>query len=105
VLLVLDNSTTAMTGQQEHPATGRTLNHEPTSRLSIEGLARAVGIPHVDVINPLADREAFAALVRARLDSGELAVIVARRVCVLAGGRIRKYEAAAALAACGEGTP
>ncbi len=39
VVLVLDNGTTAMTGQQEHPATGRTLDHGPTNKLSIEGIA------------------------------------------------------------------
>ncbi len=38
VLIVLDNGTTAMTGQQEHPGTGRTLDHEPTGKVSIEGL-------------------------------------------------------------------
>ena len=32
------------------------------------------------------------ALLRQRLDSGQLAVIVARRNCLLAAGRIREYE-------------
>ena len=44
VLIVLDNGTTAMTGQQEHPGTGRTLDHEPTGKVSIEGIARALGV-------------------------------------------------------------
>ncbi|HEY0945432.1 MAG TPA: thiamine pyrophosphate-dependent enzyme, partial [Opitutaceae bacterium] len=57
VLLVLDNGTTAMTGQQEHPGTGRTLEHTPTGRISIEGVARAMGVPHVDVIDPIDDPE------------------------------------------------
>ena len=41
---MLDNGTTAMTGQQEHPGTGRTLDHDPTGKVSIEGLARALGV-------------------------------------------------------------
>ena len=40
VVLILDNSTTAMTGHQEHPGTGRTLEHEPTGKVSFEDLGR-----------------------------------------------------------------
>jgi Pyruvate/2-oxoacid:ferredoxin oxidoreductase gamma subunit len=43
VVLILDNGTTAMTGHQEHPGTGRTLEHEPTGKVSFEGLARSLG--------------------------------------------------------------
>jgi indolepyruvate ferredoxin oxidoreductase alpha subunit len=92
VLIILDNGTTAMTGLQEHPGTGRTLDHEHTGRVIFENLARSLGVPLVDVIDPSADPAAFQALVRQRLDSGQLAVIVARRNCLLAAGRIREYE-------------
>ena len=44
VLIILDNRTTAMTGHQEHPGTGRTLDHEPTGKVVIEDLARSLGI-------------------------------------------------------------
>ncbi len=99
VLLVLDNGTTAMTGQQEHPATGRTLTHEPTGRISIEGVARAMGVTHVDVIDPIAQADGFAALLRERLATPDLSVIVARRACILAAAAIRGYENAAKAAA------
>ena len=92
VLIILDNGTTAMTGLQEHPGTGRTLDHEHTGRVVFENLARSLGVPLVDVIDPSADPAAFQALLRQRLDSGQLAVIVARRNCLLAAGRIREYE-------------
>ena len=95
VLLILDNGTTAMTGQQEHPATGRSLDHGRTARLSLEGLACAVGVKYVDVVDPFDDPAGFERLMVERLGSGELAVIVARRECILAAGRIRQYEAAA----------
>lgn len=95
VLLVLDNGTTAMTGQQEHPGTGRTLDHEPTGKLSIEGIARALGVPNVDVIDPVADAAGFEAMLADRLSRSELSVIVARRPCILAAADIRKYEKAA----------
>jgi indolepyruvate ferredoxin oxidoreductase, alpha subunit len=95
VLIVLDNGTTAMTGQQEHPGTGRTLAHEPTTKVSIEGLARAVGVRSVDVVDPVADPAAFEKLLAERLAAPVLSVIVARRPCILAAPNIRRYEQAA----------
>ena len=68
VLIVLDNGTTAMTGQQEHPGTGRTLDHAPTGKLSIEGLARALGVANVDVVDPVADPAGFERLLAGRLE-------------------------------------
>ncbi len=105
VLLVLDNGTTAMTGQQEHPGTGRKLDHSPTGKVSIEGLARAAGIPQVHVVDPVADPQGFERLLTERLGASELAVIVARRPCILAAPEIRKWEKrnaelAAAASAC-----
>jgi indolepyruvate ferredoxin oxidoreductase, alpha subunit len=96
VVIVLDNATTAMTGQQEHPATGRTLGHAPTTRFSIEEVARAIGVPHVTVMDAFADPEGFEKLLRERLDANELSVIVARRPCILAAADIRRWETEAA---------
>ncbi len=96
VVLILDNSTTAMTGLQEHPGTGRRLSHEATNKLSFEALARSLGLQRVHVTDPISDREGFAGLLRESLDSGELVVIIARRPCILAAGKIREYEKAAA---------
>jgi indolepyruvate ferredoxin oxidoreductase alpha subunit len=104
VLIVLDNGTTAMTGQQEHPGTGRTLEHAQTGKVSIEGLARAVGVANVDVIDPIADPKGFEKLLVDRLERRQLSVIVARRPCILAAADIRQWEKAAAspCAACVE---
>jgi indolepyruvate ferredoxin oxidoreductase, alpha subunit len=92
VLLILDNGTTAMTGMQEHPGTGRTLEHSATGKIVFENVARAMGIERVHVLDPTVDPAAFEALVKSCLDSGELAVIVARRTCLLATSAIRQYE-------------
>ncbi|HVP19381.1 MAG TPA: thiamine pyrophosphate-dependent enzyme, partial [Spirochaetia bacterium] len=43
-IIVVDNRTTAMTGHQEHPGTGRTLMSEETISASIEAFGRACGI-------------------------------------------------------------
>ena len=96
VVIVLDNGTTAMTGQQEHPGTGRRLDHGPTNQLSIEGVATAIGISSVTVIDPYADPDGFESLLMERLAAPELSVIVARRPCVLAAADIRKWESQAA---------
>jgi indolepyruvate ferredoxin oxidoreductase alpha subunit len=106
VVIVLDNGTIAMTGQQEHPATGRTLEHGATSRFSIEGFARACGVPQVHVIDPVSQADRFEKLLEERLAGNELSVLVARRACVLAAADIRKWDkenaerAAACAAAC-----
>ena len=96
VLLILDNGTTAMTGQQEHPGTGRTLDHKATGRIVFEDLARAMGIQNVHVVDPWGDREGFERVFNDCLANGSLNVIVARRPCILAAGKIRLYERAAA---------
>jgi indolepyruvate ferredoxin oxidoreductase alpha subunit len=94
-----------MTGQQEHPGTGRTMEHEQTGKVSIEGLGRAVGLTNVDVVDPVADPPGFERLLVDRLSKPELSMIVARRACILAAADIRKYEKAAAdtCAACAGG--
>jgi indolepyruvate ferredoxin oxidoreductase alpha subunit len=85
-----------MTGQQEHPATGRTLDHGPTNQVSIEGMAKAMGVHHVTVIDGFADPGGFERLLVERLASPQLSLIVSRRPCILAAADIRKWEKAGA---------
>ena len=92
VLIILDNQTTAMTGQQEHPGTGRRLNHEPTTRVVIEEVVRAMGVRKVVVLDPIRQTAEIEATLLRALASDELTVIVARQPCLLAAGRIRAYE-------------
>ncbi len=104
LLIILDNGTTAMTGMQEHPGTGRRLDHTPAPmRLDFEALARAVGIEDVVTLDPTEDPARFEAVVKDFLDSGRLGVIIARKPCKLAEARIARYEAEAAAAATAEG--
>jgi indolepyruvate ferredoxin oxidoreductase alpha subunit len=92
VVIILDNSTTAMTGHQEHPGTGRTLTHEPTSKLVLEDMARACGIRRVQVIEPRTGSDAFEHALKEALKSRELAVLIARRPCVLIARELKEYE-------------
>jgi len=101
VLIILDNSTTAMTGHQEHPGTGRTLDHEPTNRVVIEDLARALGVRRVHVVEPHAGSDDFERMLTDCLASGELCVLIARRPCILIAKRLKEYEKGHASPAAG----
>lgn len=92
VLIILDNGTTAMTGQQEHPATGRSLDHGPTNKFIIEDFCKAAGVKNVDIIDPVSKPAEFEAILKGRLASNDLSVIIARKSCLLAAGKIREYE-------------
>jgi len=94
VVLILDNGTTAMTGLQEHPGTGRTLDHKSTGRVVFEDLTRALGVSNVHVIDPIKDPPGLERVLTEALSSGQLSVIVVRRLCVLAAKRIQALEAA-----------
>jgi indolepyruvate ferredoxin oxidoreductase alpha subunit len=92
VVIILDNSTTAMTGHQEHPGTGRSLNHEPTGKVVFEDIAKSLKIPRIHVVEPHAGSKDFDDLLAASLASGELVLIVVRRPCILVAKQIRAYE-------------
>jgi indolepyruvate ferredoxin oxidoreductase alpha subunit len=87
VVLILDNGTTAMTGLQEHPGTGRGLGGAPTGRVIPEDLARALGIGNVVVIDPVVEPERLEHALRDALGGNELTVIVVRRRCLLAAAK------------------
>ncbi len=81
-VMILDNATTAMTGHQEHPATGVTIKNQPTKKLDIEALVRAIGIKNVKVVDPLNLSDLQKAL-EEELARREPSVIIARRPCAL----------------------
>ncbi len=92
VVLILDNGTTAMTGMQEHPGTGRTLDHRKTGKIVIEKLIKAMGVHNVHVVDATPDPRGFEELVKKSLETPELSVIVNRRNCLLAAKSIKGYE-------------
>lgn len=81
-VLILDNSTTAMTGHQEHPGTGKTLDRQPTATLDLEALCKAVGVKRTFVVDPFDMAELKEALQR-EVAAREPSVIIAKRPCVL----------------------
>jgi indolepyruvate ferredoxin oxidoreductase alpha subunit len=81
-VVILDNRTTAMTGFQDHPGTGSTLQGEPTSTVDIEMLARAIGIESVRVVDPY-DLEECRAVLSEEMERDAPSVVVSRRACIL----------------------
>ncbi|MBC7316150.1 MAG: indolepyruvate ferredoxin oxidoreductase subunit alpha, partial [Chloroflexi bacterium] len=74
--IILDNRTTAMTGHQDHPGTGRTLQGQPAPAVNLEALVRALGICHVTTVDPY-DLETLERTLRTYLDLDEPAVVIA----------------------------
>jgi indolepyruvate ferredoxin oxidoreductase alpha subunit len=81
-VIILDNGTTAMTGAQDHPGTGKTLQGEPAPRLDLVALCRAIGVEHVSTVNPH-DQAETEAVLRRELDRDAPSVIIAQASCVL----------------------
>lgn len=94
VVIILDNSITAMTGMQENPATGRNLKHQPTYKLVLEDVVRAMGVQHVEVVDQVAHPEQLDALLTRAEAEGGTWVIIARRPCLIAAPKIRAYDEA-----------
>ncbi|MBQ7721802.1 MAG: 2-oxoacid:acceptor oxidoreductase family protein [Kiritimatiellae bacterium] len=99
VVVILDNSITAMTGMQENPATGRNLKHAPTYKMSLEDVVKAMGVPNVHVVDHVAHPEEFNALLDRAQAEGGLWTIIVRRPCLIAAPKIRQYDEANAAGA------
>ena len=82
VIVICDNRTTAMTGMQEHPGTGYTLQGEKTKDLDFERLVPALGIDSVRVIDPY-DIHATRTVMKEELTRSGPSVVISRRSCVL----------------------
>jgi indolepyruvate ferredoxin oxidoreductase alpha subunit len=82
VIIVADNRTTAMTGHQEHPGTGKTLRGEQTIAAKIEDIGKACGMKNIAVVDPYKLKPTVATL-RQALESGEPWLIVSRGACPL----------------------
>jgi indolepyruvate ferredoxin oxidoreductase alpha subunit len=80
--IISDNNATAMTGFQEHPGTGHTLQKEATTVVDAEKLARGIGFEKVDVCDAY-DIDRMAEILQDHLKSGLPSVIIARHPCVL----------------------
>ena len=80
-LIVLDNSTTAMTGHQPHPGTGRTAMGEFVEKLNIEQILRGIGLQVVETMDPLQLGKSIECVKRVSEQPGVKAIIF-RSPCI-----------------------
>ncbi len=89
-LVILDNSTTAMTGHQPHPGVDmKDFNLEGYGRVSIENVVRAIGVPHVAVIRPYRVNKSIETLKEA-IDYKGVSVIISQEACTLYAQSLKK---------------
>lgn len=81
-VLILDNSTTGMTGHQDHAATGKTLQGDPTYAINIPELCRAIGVKSVVEVNAF-DIDTLEKVVKEEVAKDEVSVIITKTPCVL----------------------
>ena len=81
ILVVLDNSTTAMTGHQPHPGTGRTMMGEVVAKVSIEKVLEGIGVERILKADPLKLESAVEA-VRQVLDERGVRALIFKSPCI-----------------------
>ena len=79
---ILDNRTTAMTGQQGNPFNGVTLQNRPSRELNLPAILEALGVDHVQCVDAFNMKAVRAALKNAT-QNDDLDVIVFQGSCVL----------------------
>lgn len=100
ILIVLDNSTTAMTGHQPHPGTGRTMMGQNVTPLRIEKILRALGVDFVEQADPLDLPAAVDTVKRAIAASGVRCVIFESPCVMMDKTASKKYAVSAACNGC-----
>lgn len=86
-VMILDNSTTGMTGHQDHAATGKTLKGEPTYAIDIYNLCKAIGVEHVVEVNAF-DIKELERIVKEETERDAISVIITKSPCVLLKGNV-----------------
>ena len=74
-LVILDNSTTAMTGHQPHPGTGKTVMGEIVEKINITAVLHGIGVKTVETVNPLDLKNAVETVKRVASEKGVKAII------------------------------
>lgn len=88
--VILDNGITAMTGHQPNPGVDMSLmNLQGYGRISIENVVRALGVPHVSVIQPYKVKKSIEALREAFSFKG-VSVVISQEMCTLYAKGVKK---------------
>ena len=79
--VILDNSTTAMTGHQPNPSTGKRAAGEVAEKIDIERVLLALGVKCVKTVDPLKLDEAVEA-VKEAADTDGVSAVIFRSPCI-----------------------
>ncbi len=90
ITIIMDNRITSMTGQQDNPGSGMTLQGKPTNEIDIEMLVRAVGVKNVKRVEAY-DVAAIESTLKEWLKIDEPAVLITDHACVLVPEERKKY--------------
>lgn len=90
-VMILDNSTTGMTGHQDHAATGKTLMGEETIAINIPDLCRSLGIKNVIEVNAF-DTKTLEKIVKEETKKDEISVIITKAPCVLLSKKLSETQ-------------
>jgi indolepyruvate ferredoxin oxidoreductase alpha subunit len=92
LLIILDNSITAMTGHQPTPAMDTVLTGQPYTHIEIEKVVEGLGVKHIQVVKPKNLKKTKAVVEEALAFDG-VSVIISREPCPLHVGRLKKRKA------------
>lgn len=86
-VLILDNSTTGMTGHQDHAATGKTLQGDIVPAISIYKLCKSMGIENVVEVNAF-DTAALEKTIKEEVARDAVSVVIVCAPCALLKGQV-----------------
>ncbi|MBM4177350.1 indolepyruvate ferredoxin oxidoreductase subunit alpha, partial [Candidatus Gribaldobacteria bacterium] len=92
LLIILDNSITAMTGHQPNPGVGKTGMAENVQPVKIEEIVKALGVKNIQVLDQEEEYEKLIATIKQFIDKKDVSVIIARRICGLLAKRSLKNK-------------
>ncbi len=90
IVVVLDNSTTAMTGHQPHPGTGFRIDGSPSPKIQIEKIAEGCGVKYIRVTDPYNLKNTVDTILEAVSLQDGPALIVSRQDCTLVSQRKKR---------------
>ena len=90
-VLILDNSTTGMTGHQDHAATGKTLMGEPTYAIDIYNLCKSMGIDNVVEVDSF-NQDELTRVIKEETARDAVSVVICKAPCALLKGQTFPYK-------------
>jgi len=82
LVIIMDNSITAMTGHQPHPGVGISGMGKPVPKIKIEDIVRACQVKHLKIIDPVKNQKELEKTIKEFLNKKEVSVIIARHPCL-----------------------